>query len=257
MKTTRWIVLALLALSSPLSGQTRGQFSDQQASRLLVTRAELLEALERHQNILVDPPGRRARHRSEQALVQIQERLDHGDFRAGDRIFLRIEGIEMASDSVVVEAGPLIYLPNMGEISLHGVLRSELEDYLSREVGRFVREPNVFARGLIRLTMEGGVAAPGYYTFPADLPLGEAVMAAGGPVQNAVMDKIEVKRGEETFLDRDEYQIAIASGSSLDQLNLRAGDGVDVPVSTTDWLPQIVRWGVALASFVLIGTRIY
>jgi hypothetical protein len=105
--------------------------------------------------------------------------------------------------------------------------------------------------------MEGGVAAPGYYTFPADLPLGEAVMAAGGPAQNAIMDKIEVKRGEDVFLDREEYQLAIAMGSSLDQLNLRAGDGVQVPVSTINWFPEIVRWGVALATFALIGTRIY
>lgn len=82
-------------------------------------------------------------------------------------------------------------------------------------------------------------------------------MAAGGPGQSADMDKITVRRGSETFLDRDEYQEAITQGQSLDQLGLRAGDEIVVPVSTGSWWPQIIRWGVMIASVTLIGIRIY
>jgi protein involved in polysaccharide export with SLBB domain len=257
MKTSHWTVMALLLFIGVTPGQAQIRPSDWQSSRLLVTRAELHEALERQQSTLAEGPGRRARVRAEEAIDQLQARLDYGDFFPGDRIYLEVQGLDPPADSVVVEQGPSIYLANIGSISLRGVLRSELEAYLTEELGRFIREPVVRARAMIRLTIDGGVGRPGYHSFPADLPIGDALMTAGGPVQNAEMDKIMVRRGDDTVLDRDEFQMAVAQGRSLDQLSIQPGDEVVVPVSTFSWKGEVLRYGLAIATSVFIGTRIF
>jgi hypothetical protein len=110
---------------------------------------------------------------------------------------------------------------------------------------------------MIRLTVSGGVGLPGYHSFPADLPLGDAVMQAGGPIQNAEMDKITIRRGTDLFLDRDEFQIATAEGRSLDRLGLLPGDEVVVPVAAQSWWPQVIRWGVIVASTLTLGIRVF
>ena len=257
MKTSCWTVLALLLLLGGTRGHAQIRPSDWQSSRLLVTRAELHETLEHHQNTLAQGPGRRERVRAEEAIAQLQMRLEHGDFFPGDRIYLEVRGLELPPDSIVVEQGPSVFLPNIGAISLRGVLRSELEGYLTEELARFIRDPVVRARAMIRLTMEGGVGRPGFHSFPADLPLGEAVMLAGGPIQNAELDKITVRRGDDQVLDRDEFQTAVAQGRSLDQLSIQPGDEVVVPVPGLNWKSEVFRYGLAIVTTVFIGTRIF
>ena len=106
-------------------------------------------------------------------------------FQIGDRILLHVEGDSVLSDTFTVVAGPALRLPNIGDISLAGVPRADVEAHLTRELGRFIKDAVVQARALIRVSVVGEVMRPGYYAVPIDLVLADALMVAGGATKDA------------------------------------------------------------------------
>src|SRR5207249_5164306 len=150
-------------------------------------------------------------------------------FQAGDRILLHVEGDSALSDTFTVVAGPTLRLPNIGEISLAGVRRTDLEAHLTRELSRYIKDPVVQARALIRVSVVGEVTRPGYYAVPIDLVLADALMLAGGATQHARVDRLSIVRGNSAVWSGNKLQTEIARGATLDQLGIRAGDRIQVP----------------------------
>jgi polysaccharide biosynthesis/export protein len=140
-----------------------------------------------------------------------------------------VQGEPELPDTITVESGPRISLPLFGAIPLHGVLRSEIQVHLTQELSRFIRDPVVRANGLMRLAVIGQVSRPGFYTFPAETLLGEALMLAGGPTPSSNLNSIRIERGPARLIEGDELQEAMRMGLTLDQLNLQAGDQIVVP----------------------------
>ena len=187
----------------------------------------------------------------------IRERLRTGDFRVGDQITLFIEGEQAVQwDTLTIEAGPQIDVPTVGPITLHGVLRSELESHLSTEIGRFIQTPRVQARALIRLSVMG-VGRPGFYTIPADVPLSDVVMLTGGPAAQADPGRIRIERGQNVLWSVEELLAPVADGRTLDDLGLQAGDRIILPEGSgpggggvgSRILPEVIR----SSTFVLIS----
>src|SRR5216117_1661884 len=150
-------------------------------------------------------------------------------FQAGDRILLRVEGDSALSDTFTVVAGPALRLPNVGEISLAGVRRGDLEAHLSRELGRYINDPVLQARALIGVSVAGEVVRPGYYAVPIDLVLADALMLAGGATTSARVERLSIERGNSSIWRGNALQTAIARGATLDELGIRAGDRIQVP----------------------------
>ena len=150
-------------------------------------------------------------------------------FQVGDRILLRVEGDSALSDTFTVVAGPALRLPDIGEISLADVPRADLEAHLTRELSRFIKDPVVQARALIRVSVLGEVMRPGYYAVPIDLVLADALMVAGGATKDARVDQLRILRGSASLWSGDQLQTETARGSTLDQLGMRAGDRIQVP----------------------------
>ncbi len=191
-----------------------------QAGRAGATRAEL-ETLVSAANAGTIKVDRRE-------LEEVQRRLTQGDFSVGDQIALTVAGEPTLTATFQVEPGPSLVLPDIPTISLYGALRSELETFLTTELSRYLRNPDVKAMSLIRIAMFGGIGNPGFYHLSPNLTLSDAIMSAGGPATNADMGKIEVKRGEEKILDRKATTKAITTGETLDRLNLHGGDTIDI-----------------------------
>ncbi|PYP11794.1 MAG: hypothetical protein DMD59_01875 [Gemmatimonadetes bacterium] len=150
-------------------------------------------------------------------------------FQVGDRILLHVEGDSALSDTFSVVAGPALRLPNIGEIPLAGVSRNDLEAHLTRELGRYIKDPVVQARALIRVSVVGEVSRPGFYAVPVDLVLPDALMLAGGATQAARVDQLSILRGNASLWSGSDLQAAIARGATLDELGVRAGDRIQVP----------------------------
>jgi protein involved in polysaccharide export with SLBB domain len=163
-----------------------------------------------------------------QEAADVRRRLAEGDFPVGDRVFVDVSGSLVFRDTLPVRSGQVITVANLPDISLRGVLRPELTDHLTRQIGRYVRDPVVHAQALVRVSVSGSVARPGFYSMPADILLGDAIMHAGGPTPDTDMNKTVVKRGKSETLDRGGVQRAIRDGATLDQIGVRAGDEIVV-----------------------------
>src|SRR2546425_200269 len=164
-----------------------------------------------------------------QEAAVIRRRLAEGDFKVGDRILLLVEGEPSLSDTFTVGLGSSLILPAVGEVSLVGVLRSELQNYLARRLGQNLRDPVVRARAYVRLSIDGAVARPGFYGVPADALLSDALMAAGGPTPEAQLGKLRIERAGRPIWEGRALQQAIAAGKTIDDAGLIAGDQYVLP----------------------------
>lgn len=164
-------------------------------------------------------------------------RLDHGDFQEGDRVFVRFQqGTSIFADTLVVRDGKRLELPQMGDLSLEGVLRSELVPKLSERLKAYLRDPTVAAVPLVRVGLLGNVARPGYYYVPADMPLNDVLMRAGGPTPNSDLGKVTVRRLGDVLIDANNTRTALREGMSVDLLSMQAGDEIEVGEKTqTNW----------------------
>lgn len=160
-------------------------------------------------------------------------RLRDGDFRAGDRIRLVIEGNVTQDDTVSVIAGSKVLLKDIGEIPLAGVLRSELQDHVAKQLSRYIKDVRVRATPLVRLSVLGPVGKPGFFYVPSDIPVTEAIMRAGGPTNNADLQKSVIRRGTAELYDSRNTRTALNGGLTLDQLSLRDGDSIEVGEKTS------------------------
>lgn len=180
----------------------------------------------------------RARARIEAAAIR--RRIAEGDFRVGDRIALRIEGLQAPgtqtpTDTVTVLDGRMITIPGYRQVSLAGVLRSELEGKLRTELADYVQRATVIARPLMRVAVFGSVGRPGYVSVPAETSLDQLLSLAGGPSATAAVEKITLVRADTVLLKPEAIVSAVAEGRTLDALGVLDGDALVVPVSGPPW----------------------
>jgi polysaccharide export outer membrane protein len=175
------------------------------------------------------------------ATFLIRWRLEHGDFQDGDRIIIRVvRGSSGFADTLVLRNGKQLQLPQVGDVSLDGVLRSELVAKLTDHVSKFIRDPAVQATQLVRVGILGNVVRPGFYYVPADFPLSDVLMASGGPTQSAALDRATVRRNGDVIIDENNTRAALTNGMSLDLLHMVAGDEITVGK------PREINWSLII-----------
>jgi len=150
--------------------------------------------------------------------------------QVGDRLLLQVVGEQQLSDTFTVRDGPSITLPDIGAVPLAGISRADVELYLRQQLAKYLKNPDVHARVLIRLSIVGEVEHPGFYAVPADLVLADAMMRAGGPTREADLPKMRIERDGQVVWEGGRLQKALAQNLTVDQLDLHGGDLVVVPV---------------------------
>jgi protein involved in polysaccharide export with SLBB domain len=219
----------LLPLAIAFPASARAQADTQEGRKAIATRDELQAALAEADRIATsDGFSGSFREQKQREAGLIRERLQEGDFQVGDQVQVTIFGEATTSGLQTVGPGRVLSLPGLPDIPLRGVLRSEVEPYLREQVAKYIRDAQVKARAMIRVSIIGGVTKPGFYQLDADMMLSDALMSAGGILAGAEFKRSVVKRGEDKILEKDSFTKALADGRSLDQLNLRAGDIIDV-----------------------------
>lgn len=221
------------------------------------TRAELQSLRDRLQREAASGSASDRARKLTQAAA-IEGRLTTGDFQPGDRFTLYVQGQPTLSDTFTVRDAQIVHLPNLADVSLHGVLHSELQTKMSTEISRYIRDATVRAGSLVRLAVLGPVLHPGFYALPADMLVSDAIMHAGGLTSTADVAHAEIKRGTEVVEPSKELQQAMRNGQTLDQLSLRDGDELVVaeqkPASAIRIL-QVVGLVLGVAVSAVILTR--
>ena len=254
------LVFALLFLSAH-GAQAQGAI-EWDGGREQMTRVELEELLERIQeNLDSTAYSQQLRSQLDRNAELIRRRLEAGDFQVGDRIVFQVEREPELSDTLIVRSGQRVSLPMVGDLSLQGVLRSELEEHLAGHVAQYVREPRVRAQSLIRISVLGEVESPGFYVVPAEFLVTDVLMEAGGPTREAKLQDLRVERGEERIWTGELLQEAVIQGRTLDHLNIQAGDRIVVPleVRRTGWetFQVIAASAGALGSLAVLVTLFF
>ena len=212
----RAILFVALLLSSPgVPAAAQGY----EAMQPMATRADLTSMADRLS---------RGSEEDRARASGLRARLRDGDFQPGDRIRLVLDGAVTQDDTIAVSAGSRIRLKDVGEISLAGILRSELQAHMVKELGRYIKDVRVQATPLVRLSVLGPVGKPGFYYMPSDIPISEAIMRAGGPSSTADLKKTVVRRNTKELYDSRNARRALNEGLTLDQLSLRDGDSIEV-----------------------------
>jgi len=246
------IVTIVTALALALPVMCSGQ-APSDPKRLDIDRAELTRLLAQYDAVVQSTAySDELRQEGRAQADLIRERLSAGDFRPGDQIALVIEGGETVQwDTLSVEAGLVVNVPTLGPIGLQGVLRSELQTHLLTEIARFIQSPIVRAHALVRVSVLG-VGRPGFYTIPADLPLSDAVMLAGGPAAGADPGEIRIERGQEVLWSVEDLLVPVADGLTLDELGLQAGDRIVLPQDVPNTQAQVLQQFLQNALFIAI-----
>jgi hypothetical protein len=124
---------------------------------------------------------------------------------------------------------------------LAGLLRSELHDSLSAFVSKYYRDPQVYVQTSMRLQAVGEIGNIGYQVVPAEARLPDVIATLGQPTRGADLDKMKIRRGDETIWEGEALQTAIVQGRTMDQLSLRAGDVIEIPAVTNRNIGQMIR----------------
>jgi hypothetical protein len=246
----RLLGAALIAFLS-LPRLVAAQSGDGTLSSDLETRAMLQSELEKAE----------AGNRKSEAWL-LRQRLEKGDFQDGDRIVVKLLGntqlMGWTNDTITVRAGRMLPLPQLADLPLTGVLRSELTERITSHLAKYVRDATVRATPLLRLAVLGQVRDPNYYYPSADVLLSDLIRMAGGPSASADMDKIVIRRGTDIIWNAKDARTALNDGISLDRLHLRAGDEVylDDTKGQVDWR-QIGTYAIPILSIVLTFARVF
>jgi len=212
-------VLVLLHLTAFLICASGRPVAAQSHAGLLTTREQLTAEVQKAQR---GEPG----SVNASTAVAIRLRLAEGDFQPGDRIVLRTYTDALHTDTLVVRAGRTVDIPGAATMSLAGILRSEVKARICTEVLKYVKSDQTDVIPLTRVAVLGEVARPGYFTLPSDVPLSEAIMAAGGPTANADVGRSLVRSGDGRVRSSTDTKQALAQGLTLDQFGLTAGDEI-------------------------------
>ena len=164
-----------------------------------------------------------------QAAEQRRATLGSSPLRVGDRIVVEVDGEETLTDTFTVKTGVAIDLPVIGEVKLAGVTRDKVEERLTEEIGKYIKQPLVTAHTLVRVAVLGEVERAGYFALPSDALLADALNEAGGPPTDADMGKIQIMRGGKIVQQGTPLRRAIASGRTIDEVGMEAGDELVIP----------------------------
>ncbi len=215
----------LLTVRSALPSPASAQSADNRNAQ--ANRAQIQAALTEAEKIVASPGySGRIKSAKRREIALLKSRLEDGDLQPGDQIALTVLGEPNLNGTFVVDPQRVISLPGVADISLRGVLRSELQGYMTVQISKFIKDPQVHALPTIRLSLLGGVGKPGFYQIPAGVLAGEAIMFAGGPASGVDPANTTVQRAGIEIMSKESFRQSMVDGKSLDLLNLRAGDEI-------------------------------
>ncbi|MFV1988051.1 MAG: polysaccharide biosynthesis/export family protein [Gemmatimonadota bacterium] len=254
----RWLVAGAIfaclqgADGAPLAGQ---QLIPADHGPRMASREQLTAVIDSLQLTLSDYKVGSDEHVATQRSIQaIADRLRGGDVHPGDVVQLRVSGEDRWTSDHTVTPLQNLALEAIDPVDVSDVLYSELEEKISLQLARYLRDPRVEVLVLKRIGVTGFVARPGFYTIDGSSLVSDAVMLAGGPGSGSNVSTIQFRRMG--------VPLAIPPGvvwqsMSLDDLGVQSGDEMYVPQSGSAFFRfLLVALGVVL-TITLISIRIF
>lgn len=156
-------------------------------------------------------------------------------FQPGDAVRIHIwelfreggQDLNLSNDYPINMEG-FIIMPLIAEVKVVGLTSYELMKVLEDRYRAYLRDPYIYVRPLIRITMQGAFNQPGSYRTDPSASLWDLVALAGGPNARCDLKNMRVERGGEIVMKKvlDSFE----RGYSLDDVGIRSGDQIVAPV---------------------------
>jgi protein involved in polysaccharide export with SLBB domain len=162
----------------------------------------------------------------------------------GDEVQLVLTGDVQAAHTLMVTREGMLFIPNVGQLSVNGLTLVQLEDRLyerlasvysgvSRGAGATTRfSVSIGTLRANQVYLIGDVNRPGSYDVSSVATVFNALYLAHGPTDRGSYRNIEVRRGGELVRVVDLYDYLIR-GDASDDVRLENGDRVFVPPALT------------------------
>lgn len=140
----------------------------------------------------------------------------------GDTVHINLTGSIDGSADFEVDRSGQIFLPNVGTVNVAGVRFRDLQNTVSRAIGRKYRgyEVTVSVQKLqgLRVYVTGFANNPGAYSLNSLSTLVNAVLAAGGPGAGGSFRRVELRRGGKLVRSFDLYDLIRKGDKSQDAI---------------------------------------
>ncbi len=182
-------------------------------------------------------------------------------FQPGDAVRIQIwelyeeerRNLNLSNDYPINAEGYII-MPLIGEVKVKGLTSYELMQYLEERFRAYLRNPFVYVRPLIRLTLQGAFNKPGAYRVDPSSSLWDLVALAGGPARGCDLKGMWVERGGKVIID--ELLNSFEKGFSLEDVGIESGDQIMAPMQTGLNLGLILSMINLVTSVVLLYIRL-
>ena len=159
---------------------------------------------------------------------------------------------ELSGEFTVAQDGTLVH-PLYRQVRVTGLPADQVEDRLRSFLSQFEANPQVIVRPLYQVAVAGQVFRPDIYTVQPGTTITQVVTMAGGVLETADTDDVQLTRGTTTS-EVDLRQLATVQMpvQSGDQLLVKAKGSVSVFRETV--LP-LVQLGMTIANIAFLSTR--
>ena len=182
-------------------------------------------------------------------------------FQPGDAVRIQIFELydQRASDLHLSNDYPInpegyIVMPLIGEVRVKGYTVYEVMQTLKEKFSEHLKNPYVYVRPLIRITMQGAFQEPGAYHVDPASSLWSVVELSGGPQNNCDLAKMHVRRGGEIVIE--DVLRAFEKGISLEEVGIESGDQIIAPYRSGINLQLLMTIVNVFASIVLLYLRL-
>lgn len=248
---------ALVLLSGCLPKRPDFMIRTERASVPLVdgTRAEIaVRVAELEQSIADGSVKGSSKDLAVRDLELLRNRLAQGDFHVGDQLIVTVSRETVTVDTATVRDQLLVSFAGLKEVSVAGLLRSEVTPRFQAHVDRYRKEFSVRVNALTRLQISGAVVRPGFYSISPDRPATELIMLAGGPTPISKLDDVTIRRDRKLIVKASQWREAARNGTTIAQLGLQPGDQIEIAAKRSVSTGQLIQLGfIAIsASFAIL-----
>jgi protein involved in polysaccharide export with SLBB domain len=149
-----------------------------------------------------------------------------------DELLIQSWGQVTMNNRFVVDRSGGIYIPQVGTVHVAGLRFEELQPFLKAQMSKIFRnfDVNVNMGQLrsIQVFIVGQARRPGTWTISSLSTLVNAIFSTGGPAPQGSLRHIQLKRGNQTIVDLDLYDLILHGDKSKD-VPLLQGDVIYIP----------------------------
>lgn len=219
----------VLAFSMAVAG-AGAVFAQDTSVGFQATRIELQNRATSLETELADPKLNSSKRKAAQAeLDNVRDRLSNGDFQTGDLLVVTTNiDDKITVDTATVREGGMITISQVPDMSVAGVLRSEVQEKVREHIDRDFKRFEVRVNFSTRITVTGAVGRPGTFNVSPDRPLTDVLVVAGA-APNAKVDELEVRRSGRTIISNKQSKKLLFEGQTLAQVGIKNGDEFIIP----------------------------